>query len=57
MMVPISLSFSLFCLLGAYTDSPLEGFLYFCVCRICLHVSVLKGWINFLSLPDGLVID
>jgi hypothetical protein len=27
-MVPIFLSFSLSCLLGAYTDIPLEGFLY-----------------------------
>ena len=28
----------------------------FRVCLIWLYVSVLKGWINFLSLPDGLAI-
>ena len=38
---------------------PLEGFLLevcLCVFHICLYFSVLKDWINLLSLPDGLAI-
>jgi hypothetical protein len=58
-MVPISLSFSLSCLLGSYLHSFGGLSIWrsvFCFCFICLHVSVLKGWINFLSLTDGLTI-
>jgi hypothetical protein len=61
-MVPISLSFSLsFLFVGSVHGHSFGGFSIwrtwrsaFCVCLLCLYVSVLTGWINFFSLPDGL---
>ena len=59
-MVPTSLSFSLPCLLGAYTDSPLESFLYGALSLCLSYLSLCFRFEGLDQLPsattDGLAI-